>query len=525
MNRDELQGSSRPSPIGTADYVSITCLVAVLLLLSFLRSLYTMYSSDEIMTVMVFRQPNLHAMLQAWRDGIDSGGLWFFLLGRAWSSFLGTSPLSMRMFTALGVASAGAVLWIAARRFYSTLQVAAGVSFVFAFSWVLLWQLDYARTYGLFLFASALVLYLIVSGEDFVPVRPVFVLATMAAYALLTGSHILGGFYVAVFLGLQVILDIRSHRFRPILYLSAIAASLPVVVFTIPNLRSTSALGKPRFWTTPPSFKHLFTLTDVWDHRVTGGFAIVLLLVFLHLRFNPRRAPVYLLTAVFALADLFLFVYSRLTTSIYVDRYLLPFNLVAVLLFCELFAQLQEADAPMPALRRGLPALFLVLALASLCVPKLKGTSDPLPDYTTGLVASLPHNLPVVDADAGSFVELDFYQHDALQPKLIYPLDLTIALDPLNTQGVSGIHELENMKAHGFYPSDILSTSAVLSSVDGVAGTDRDFLVLENQIVPSADLWLKRHILADPRFSATKFESYPIGLNQSLDVWLVHPKS
>jgi len=524
-NPSDTNSTPRAFSLQAADGVGIACLIAILLLLSIFHSRHTMYSSDEIMTILVFRQPNFHSMLRAWRDGIDSGGIWFFVLGRVWSSLLGTSPLAIRTFSACGIAAAGATIWIIARRFYSTFVVAAGVGFVFGSSMILTWQLDYARTYCLFLFASALVLYLVLRGEDAVPVRPAFVLATMVAYALLMGSHILGGFYVAVFLCLQFILDLKSRRFRPVLYLSAIAASLPVFLFNIPNLRSTSALGKPRFWTTPPSFKDLITLTNVLDHRVTGALFFVLLLAFLHLRFNRRHMPVYLLAVVFALADLFLFAYSRLSTSIYVNRYLLPFDLVAILLLCELLAQLQEADAPMPALRRGLPALFLLLAFAGFFVPKLQRPWYPLPDYTPGLVADLPHNLPVVDADDGSFVELEFYQHDVLHPQLILPLDWPIAMDPLNTGGVSGINELENMKAHGFYPDDILTTSTALSAIDGFTRDNHTFVLLTNPLVPTSDLWLKRHILSNPTFAATKIESYPIGLNGVLDIWLVHTKS
>jgi hypothetical protein len=510
------QGDPEISILTMADGLGILSLVIVLLSVSFLHSRHTMFSSDEIMTLFVLNQPNFHSLLETWRAGIDSSGIWFYVLGRPWLAMFGVSEMSLRLYSASGIAAAAAIVWIAARRYYSFLPVAAAVTFVFASTHVLRWQLAYGRTYGVFLLAASLVLYLIIRGEEIDRPSPAFLIATFAAYTFLMGSHILGILYVGTFLGLQLILDYRSRRFRPWLYVCA-SASVFVFLFSLQNLRTTAALGKPSFWSVKPSVKDLLTLTGAIDHRVTGVLVFVALLLLLNIKrikLRPRRALVYLLTVLFVALDLFFFAYSHVTTSIYVDRYMLPFNLVGVLILCELLTQFREAEAPLPSLRYGLPFVFLALAVAGFFVPRLQRPWFPLPNYTQNLADTLPPALPVVDTDVATFVEMEFYRHDAMHRRWMYPVDWPVALDPESTGGASGPHELDNLKAAGFYPSDIIPTGGVLNG-------QHDFIVLS----ASPDVWLKRRILADPHYTARKLGSYPMTLIAPIDIWVVHAGS
>lgn len=504
--------NGRRSTLQLSDYAGIACLVLVLLAVSYLRSRHTMFSADEIMTLFVLSRPTFHSSLEAWRAGIDSGGIWFYVLARPWISFVGATEISLRLFSALGIAGAAAIAWAAARRYYSVLPVAAAVSFVFASTHVLRWQLACARTYGVFLLAAAIVLYLIVRGQEIERPSRAFLAATLAAYVFLMGSHILGILYVGTFIGLQLLLDLRSGRFRPLLY-SCASASIAVVLFSLPNLRATAALGKPTFWSVPPSVKSLLTLSGPIDHRVTGALAFLALIVLLHFKLQRQRELVYLLIGSFLALDLLLFVYSHVTTSIYVDRYMLPFNLVAVFLLCELFTQLEEANAPFGRVRHSFPYLFVVLAGAGFVVPRLQRPWYPLVNYTERLANILPPSLPIIDSDPATFVEMEFYRHDVLHRRLMYPVDWPVALDPEATGGVSGPHELDNLKAVGFYPADILPTSDIFKA-------QRDFIVLS--AVPN--IWLKRRIFPDPRFVATKVSSFPMGIEIPLDVWVVRTR-
>ena len=503
------EGAVRPRSASLADAAGISVLVTALMLFSYLRARHTIFWSDEIMGWLVLRQSSLHQLLQVWRAGIDSSGIFFYLLARPWIGIFGASALALRLFSAAGVALSAAILWLAARRVYAPLPVAAAVSFVYAATLGLRWQLANGRTYGVFLTAAVCVLYLLVWGEDPKLRRPTpgFLLYTALAYSLLMGSHILGVLYVGAFLGMQVLLDLSAKRFRPQVYAAALV-SVSVLLFSRANLQATAALGKPRFWTVAPSVSELLTLSDIFAHRVTGGLLVALGAAALWLRPRQERRAIYLLLLGFALLDLVVWGYSHVGTPIYVDRYLLPFSFAAVLLLCELLTQLREADAPWQGVRTWFPVAFLLAAVLAF-MPRFEKQWLPYPDYTAKLLAALPTGIPAVDTDGASFVELEFYRHGSTGHRLLYPLDWPVALDPANVGGVSGPHEMENFKAAGLYAPDIVNTDQVL-------GLKGEFAVLTD---PSA-LWLRRRVWTNPHLRATHYADFEVD-GAPLQVWLV----
>jgi hypothetical protein len=503
-----------PSPLAIADALGIALLAAGLLAVGYLRSRHRMFWGDEIMGALTLGQPTWSGVLKFWHAGIDSSGIWYYVFVRPWVALFGIGELSLRLFSAVGIALSAAIIWITARRFYSILPVAASVAFVYSSTSALRWQLSNGRTYGVFMAASALVLYLIFRGEDESNRRPslLFLLASFAAYTLLAGSHILGALYVGGFLGIQLLLDLAARRFRPTLYLAALC-SFAVVLFSRVNLQATAALGKPSFWTLRPALRYLVQFTIVTDPRVHLVLFALLLLAFFSFRFRPQRMTVYVVLVGFLGLNLLMFEISRHATSIYVDRYLMPFAFALTLLMCEAFTQLREADLRFPTLRSALPVAVLLLALWNARHPDIYHVPPlPYPDYTTGLLQSLPPGLPVVDTDAASFVELHYYHPDGLGHALLYPTDWPIALDPANTGGVSGFHEMDNFKAVGIYADSIQPADQILSQ-------NRDFIVLVNRTHPT--VWVDRRILGNPRYQVTYRMLFKNDMNV-FDVWQVH---
>jgi hypothetical protein len=504
--------SFSPRGLTLADAFCICLLCTILLTLSYFQSRHRMFWGDEIMGLLTLRQPTFSALLHAWRAGLDSSGIWFYVFGRPWITIFGASEISLRFYSAIGMTAAAAVIWIAARRFYSTLAVASAISFVFAASLNMRWQLSNGRTYGIFMLACALVIYLMLRGESEEGTRPgpLFLLATFGAYTLLTGSHILGVLYAGSFLAIQVALDLNTRCFRPTLY-GAAALSLLITLFSHANLQATAALGKPSFWTVRPSLHDLINSPGVLDAQLCIVIQALILLCLLIFQFRRQRTPVYILLTGFLGLDLLFFVISRVSTSIYVDRYMLPFNLAAILLICELLTQVKEAKTPYPFLSLVVPILVLVLAARYFFLPHLQRTWLPYPDYTQNLITQLPPGLPVIDSDVDSFVELEFYHHNDIGHDFAFPVDWESALDPSNTGGVSGFHEMDNFKTLGIYSDDIRPSSDLLSR-------HGDFAVLTS---PTPTAWLQRRILSDPRFSVHHYSTVAGGA-YPIDIWLVH---
>jgi len=513
-----VEDSAGQKGLQLADGIGIFVLVSILLVLSYFRSRHSMFWSDEIMGILTLRQPNLSSLLHAWRDGIDSSGIFFYVFGRPWTDLFGTTEVTLRMYSACGIAASAVVIWIAARRLYSFLPVAASVSLVYASTLHIRWQLANGRTYGVFLTAVALVIYLILRGEDADTQRPRagFLLATLAAYSLLMGGHILGVIYVVGLLGMQIGLDLYSRRFRLRLYLAALC-SFAILLFSRANIRATTALGKPTFWTLKSTFRNLITFSIVFDHRVSGSIVLLLLLLLVFTRFRlharPQIKPVYALFLGYLALNIVIFAYSRVSTSIYVERYFLPFVFPAIFLLCELMTQLRDVQAPMSTFRRSLPIAVIAAAVAGFFVPRLQRPWLPVSDYTGDLLGALPPEIPLVDTDTGSFVEMEFYRHDTAHRRILYPVDWEVALDPTHPASVSGPHEMDNFKAERIDAADILPTADILSQ-------NHDFAVFA---APSSP-WMERRIFNNPNLVATLFGTFTIPLTPPYEIWLVHTR-
>ena len=465
--------SAEPSPLGWLDAVGIALLCALLLVLSYLQGRHRMFWGDEIMGDFVLNAGSWQLFFERWRAGIDSSGIWFYVFAKPWEWVFGPSELSLRLFSAAGLCTAAGLLWVTARRYYGLVIVAASVSLVFLDIDVLRWQLSNGRCYGVLMAAAAWVLYLILrEGEG--PDRRssvAFLLVTALAYDVLAGSHILGMLYAGALLAMQIGLDLRARRLRLPLYAAAAVGIVVVVLFSIPNIHSTTALGKPVFWTVRPLLKDLFLASDLTDSPVRLALFVLLAVTLIALRRRPARVPVYLILLGFALLDAVFFVISRLGTSIYVDRYLLPFAFALVLLAAELLTQLREADASFRWLRGAAP--FLLAAWLVYSLPPLHFFPYPQRDYTGSVLArmdylgaiegKLPPGLPVVDTDVGSFVEIEHYHHGAIDRPFFFPMDPGVTADPHNFGGVSGLHEMENFERLGLDMPDLQPTDAILS--------------------------------------------------------------
>ncbi len=507
----------RPAGLKRKDYAGLLLLVAALYVAAYLQSGSNPLWSDEIIGYLVFHQPSLARTLELWRHGLDSGGIWYEITGRWWISVFGPSALAERLFSATGVAGAAIALWAAARRLYSFPVVAASVAYLFANSLVIRWQLANGRTYGFFLFAVALVLYFVIrSGdEDQLRPSPAFLLATFGANVLLAGSHILGVVYVIVCLAAQVALDRYQGRFRPKLYLAALCSEV-VLFLELPNIKATMAVGKPSFWTVAPRYKDLIRLKWILDSRVSLLLLVLVVLAILFQQFRLRRrhAPVYFVIASFACFGICLFAYSRVGTSIYVDRYMIPFSLVGGLALCEVLAMVVNFPGRLGTARYAFPSLVAAVAVAGFFLPRFQRPSLPLADSWPEIASDLPPNVAIVSPAIGAFLAIDFFHHNPGGRQIVFPTDWGVALDRETTGGVSGFHEMDNLHRYGIFGDDIEPTAAFLSS-------HRDFAVLTDP----PNVWLRRRILSDPRYVVEQYSTHPAAFEgHPLTVYLVHTR-
>ncbi len=506
-NRSEL----RPARLGILDALGIALLVAVLLLLSFLQSRHRIFWSDEIMGDYVLHPGTWRGFLARWRGGLDSSGFWFYALAQPWEWIFGRSELSLRMFSAAGVSAAAALTWAAARRFYSLPIVAVSTALIFLETLSLRWQLSNGRSYGLMLAAVALVILLVVLGETRRRPSPLFLVGTFAAYGLLVGSHILGILYAGSLLAMQLALDLRSRRLRPALYGSATLGIALMGALSLANIQSTLAVGKPSFWTPRPMLRDLLLRTDFTKGPVRTTLVILSLLALLHLRYRSERRPAYFLMTGFLALDLFAFAISRVGTSIYIDRYLLPITLALVFLSAELLTQIRDASAPRPGLRAVLP-LVAVIVFGFINRPRPKDFPLPGPDYTDALIAKLPPGLPVVFDDVATFVEMEYYHHG--QPYL-YPLTASFTDITSNPAAVSGFNEIRNFYRLGIDAPDLQPSDLILSR-------DPNMLIITEG---GLNTWFTHNIIDSQRYEVLDRGEIPGAAGAPHHLWEVHRKT
>jgi hypothetical protein len=282
-------------------------------------------------------------------------------------------------------------------------------------------------------------------------------------------------------------------------------------------------LGKPSFWTIKPTLNDLIKGFFVFAPNCEKLLEVMLLafLVSLYSRTKRegrpdvllrQRASLYFLLGPFLILPLIMFAVSRVTTSIFVDRYLLPLAIGDALLLCELTSRLWGMlDVPRNV-RNGVIGVLL-LALPVLYVRDLR-VVDPLPprDYTKALLQKIPGADPLVITDYGVFIEMVYYRNQAR--RILTPTDWSVELDPaFGPGGVSGLHEMENWKMYGVYADQILPTGSILES-------QRNFVVVSDQMHL---LWVSRYILSNPKYVTRELQPF-MGVYQPLRIWQVQTR-
>ncbi len=516
----EAPAASVPGPLTRLDWVGIVLSAAMFLLLSLVRSAHTIFWSDEIMGWLVLRETSLATLLHSWWTGADSSGIFFYLLGRPWLAIFGATERSLRLFSAAGVATACGLLWACARRYYSIGVVAAIVPLTLAIHQTILWQLSNGRTYGLFLAAIALTAYVFALTDASRPLTTRLLVLTFVAHLLLVGSHILGPFYSAIFFAGLLLRDALEHAFRPRLYLAA-AAGWVAFLISYRNLIATAALGKPSFWTNKPHLRDLIVGFTAGDGRLRKAIFLLFVLALLAVlknRFGARtyslasREPVTRLTllVIFFVCVPILFLLSRVTTSVFVDRYLLPIVLGDALLLCELTTQVLDGWSVGVRVRQSAFALMLI-ALAVIVKRQLPLKSDLYPqrNYTPSLLRLIPPDVPAVITHPGVFAEMVFYQNT--HATLLTPVDWPVTLDRSMSPGyVSGTHEMENWKKLGYFANQIESTNAILAS-------NPRFVVIAEE---GETVWFFRRVASADRYTIQDLGVHQEAVNL-LHLWMV----
>ena len=508
--------------MSAADWLLVYLVAASFFALCALRSSRHFLWADEILGYRVVGASSLHATLRGWWEGADGGGLVYYLLAWVWIHLFGLSALTLRLFSAAGMAAAVLLIWATARRYFSTVAIACAIGLVYLIPLATRWQEINARFYGTFLaaaaFASLCFLWTATERLTRLSLAMVFV-----AHVCLIGSHILGCVYSFSLLLGMVVLDRLRGRLRWPLYLAAGAAWV-LIPLSFHAIRSSTSIAKGSFWTVKPGLQDLLLGVAVYDHYLLR-ILLVIVAAALAVTFfsrSPRlhsfssysaMLPLVTLCGSLLLGQLILFSKSRIGISIYSDRYLLPVSLVTVLILSASFEQL------LPAAWKGVPAFstavlpslaFLLPCFAfSLAHNDYPGLYAPL-NYTGSLASQIPHDAPVLVSEFPSYTMLATFEPTH---RYLFLLDWPYDLRTNPGGDFSGQRLMENWHRAGYAPDDIVPFCTVEFK-------EKDFYVL---LDGGHEQWFADRLLHNPAFQVQQLRSFPEWY--ALTLWSVHRRS
>jgi hypothetical protein len=505
-----------PGRLNRWDLLWIAAVLVLMAVYGYVRGRHRIFWGDEVVAFLVFKQKSFAAMMRAWNAGVDSGSLFYVVFGRLWLQLFSFSEASLRSFSATWLAVSFVVLWITARRFYSTAIVGACLPIIYFLNETLRWQLYNGRMYGGFMAATALMVYAFVRAAPGRTLTRRILALTFFAHLFLVSSHILGILYSGVFVAGLLLQDLWARQFRARLYLCAMA-SWSILVFAFSNVRNnTVGLAKYGYFTLTPHFFDLIKGTVVyskWTIYLLAALFVAAVLTSLVSRQRSAdtsaRRPVYFVLLSFAGILLTSFVVSHVATSIFYDRYLLPICLGDALLMCELLDRIVAGLPRSEGLSRVAVAVSIALFLG--LYAHVLPTPYPLPelDFTGGLVKKTSPGVPLVVTDTALFWQMMLYQ--SKHAILATPLDWKLDLDPdAGHNKALGTEFMQRFKDHDLFADQILSSQQILERYP-------QFVVVN---APGYDLWFRHYVRGNP-----KYEVVDEGTYHGDNVWLVRTRA
>ena len=466
---------------GRADYLCLALGVILVLASSVILGRGRIFWEDEMLGWMILTDPSWHHALEAWMSGADGGGASFYLTARPWLHLFGPSETSFRLYAATCFAISFVLNWCTMRRFYGVWITAFALFGTYFLSPPIVLHFVEGRFYGLLMLSVSFAIWASTSLQDAPEPRRRGSLTLFAAHSLLTTSHLLGVVYSAVILIGMIVLDLSRKKWRPDLYWSVLASWL-LLIPEISAIRASALIGKPWFWTTPPTLFRFLGAYSAFSSAISAVLLLLAGLIILTLRkhrrgwraeiksaCNSRRPMLIFMFSLFSVPLLFS-VEGLIGPSLFVSRYLIPVAIGTAFLTAECLQSIcippSALSVPFsPRLRKalqwGIPPLLTTIILCWVFV-HLPGFILSPKNYTDSLAALLPKDQPVLLENAWIFTEVIGRQHDS-GVKFVYPLDWAQSISPSAPRlEVTQFHLMQKWKEFGYFSGSILPLEVVV---------------------------------------------------------------
>jgi hypothetical protein len=451
--------------------------------------------NDEFFSYYLLSDKSFGHMLAAFHDKINAAPPLYFIFGGIWARPFGSSELSLRLFSCLGMCAALWLLWNTLRRTYDLWPTAIGALSIFCTSGIILAQNAEARMYGLFVALCALGLYLYDTACRTNSASWGLVVGTVCTHAAIINTHLFGIIYSAALLISLILRDRYFNSFKANIYLSIVLSWLSLLPY-IPSFLNQSDAVKPRAWLPTPTLRDLTEFIGISSSSFFSFSAFVLLILISGLQFVCRGArndplakrreehgehpepQLSLLIAAYAffIVPVFIWVLSRSLKPMFYNRYMSPTALSWSILVAYVAARMLgpgvSADHPRSLGGRlrvllntsVLPVLLVCFLLTQPLVWARQYNQEPIPGLTDDKFGYT--ELPIVVQRSHDFLKRLHYS--ANRSRYFFILDWEAAID--EASGLFGPQEYKELAAIGRnYPElgkQIVDSAAFLKAHD-----------------------------------------------------------
>ncbi len=471
---------------------------------------------DEIAGWFLTTDPSLSHMLNSLIQKGDSVPPVYHLLAWTWVRIVGTTELSLRLFSSVGMCIAFFLTWRILRSTYKYWVSAIAIVTVYGLSYHLLDQNAEGRFYGLLMtFVALIALQYQALCKHHNPSRRL-VLSTMLTFALIVMTHPFGFVYSGVTLLALITVDLLRHILRPRLYMLLVSSWLIFILWIGPFKLQTEIIST-HMWVPVPALGDL-ALMYAYGFSVTlPTVLIVLCAIWIFLRLLRRKVSkpaaelvlkststqgqnyLLILAGWLLLVPVFAWIISVTVSSVFVDRYMLPASLGWIIIFAHLATLLSSRWKNAYGLRETGSVIRLLRAIIAACLltpviyavthmaPLRPGTLDSSYGYT---------DLPIVVMSSDVYLPRTFYSTSPR--RYFYIQDWDVVADK-ETTALNAMMDYKYLTAlRDNYPNAFQNSEHIIS-MNTFFKTYQRFLVVREP----KRRWFEARIMSNPSYKYT----------------------
>jgi hypothetical protein len=482
--------------------------------------------NDEIFSWTFLSIQSPWQMLRLIAQGAEVAPPLYHVLGWLWVHVAGSGELSLRLFSSAGVSVALFVTWRMLRRAYPLRAAMLGVLGIFGASGLLLAENGEGRFYGFLL--AVVSMGCASAGSLMAEEKPSrsLLAANTVVHAAMAYTHTYGLLYSGAILTAIVAYDVTQRHLRPAVYATVVLAWLLFLPW-IPTVLRQAALARPHSQFPDPTLNVLFRSYWVGMVRLPliGGVIAVLAVVAartgswsrsdwlssgdVDAETRSRRRSMLYLAGGLWMVPLAGFIVSRVSISIFQDRYMLPGVIGWSIVLCHLTSvALSRAEVPtvgtsMARVRgfRSIAVVGWVVLVAALLVNPMyaawgqKAEVRPGTELEAAMSKAGVTELPVVSEEQLMLLPLRQYARIP-RDSIFFVTDWQVATDPRSPRRATvNIRVLELWHRVGLDPS-VVDTRTFLC-------THRRFVVIDEKRFR----WFERRVQHEPAFEWSRIGS------------------